>query len=299
MEKLVLSILLVTLFFAGNVSADDINPDLRDYADILKKYDDMPYSEKVTGKNKLPESAFKHPFCLAVALRQAQEKSEILRESLKSNPTIQTYYNEFEIIPRLPQKGSEPTPVMDAEGKVPGRPTFFGADTPIVSIKVNLQDGSISEGSGILKDVEEGDYVLSTTSMLIKDDPRYQKTCWARVHKVHSSEVKQGQRLGTLFYSGEEEGKINKVVSSLLPQLSFYVKTPGGGVERMSVQKLRPAPKSTEFVSPHPDKEGSCWFSANDFKSLAAEPTALLNLDVELTGIYFIGEFGSQIPVHH
>lgn len=314
MEKLVLSILLVSIFFVGIAQADENSPDLDAFVEIIKKYKDMPYSEKPGPNGVLPEMAMKHPFCLAVELRMHKERAEIVNEALKSNPTIQGYLADFEMVPKLAPKGAEPTLVKVGEpnsvevvapssGKGEknegiARPTFFSGETPIVFIKINQQDGSISHGSGSMKDVEAGDFVLSTTAFRI-EDPRYQKTCWARVHKVHKTEVKEGARLGSLFYIGEEEGKSSKIVSTLSPSLSFYITKQGAKGERTSCRKLLPAPKNSQFVGPYPENGGSCWFSVNDLTTVSAGGDVMVNFDVELTGIYFVGESGSQIPVNH
>lgn len=284
----------ISAFIVGNcaVGADE---DLKDFQEILKKYDDMPYSEKAADPKFLPEKALGFPFCLAVVLRQGEERKEMVRSFLKGNPTLQGYFDDFEISTRLQYERAIPSGKKDEKTGEFQRPLFFGPDTKVRSIKVG-KDGSLSEGDGPIQGVAAEDYVLSTTAHLLEDS-RYHEVCWARVHNTLSKEIAQGGKLGSIHYVGKQDNGV-KVVSTLDPLLTLYVHLPDRqGIERLPCDKLK---LNMELVSPvvGDDKvSGACRFAIVDSTTVAASATSVYNLDVELTGTYFIGD--SQILVHH
>ncbi len=282
-----LAIALLFLFWLTRVWAAE--PPLENgIAEIQKKFSSQPYTI-VTD----------FPYCTEVIDRKEKENLAVLRHVLAGNPDALSRFEEMshrypsdEIAKTTqPAEWSRPKAVKAKESQAASASEgFFLGDTLIVHLN-RVNQGSIQTESVKISGVAKGDFVLSTTSQLIKD-PNYHKVCWAEVSEIPTSAVPEGKDLAVLHYQGKPGEKTKKLF--FFPDLCVYCREPNAA--EWGVKNCQNMDLGWEL---YPVKDqGTCRFATTD--TAKAEPSAkLFSLRVPSTGVYYIGPLGSEILIHN
>ena len=270
---------------AGAAFADDIAKELPEAVDIMKKFDSMPYVS--TGEKV--EAAGEVAFCSSIVKRKQQENLALLQAALKDRPAIAALLRDLDF------KGTPTRTVERAVNEDGKRPVFFFSDTVVHILAKN--GGTYQDRFATLKEIKPGDFVLSTTAHVI-DDVRYHQRCWAFVTAKTESKLPAQAPMGVIIYQNKA-GETQNLLSTLDPKLSLYARVNGEQGDTWAPVACKDLKLGAELFSPKDEGlEGRCQFAAT-FRPQSHKDLEAMNLDVELTGAYFVGPLGAQILVQN
>lgn len=271
--------------------------------EIKAQFEEMPYSEN--------EAPYGTPFCYSVVERKREENRRVLQALSEGNPSATAILDEADFVSPSPEALAKKAPRTFTSAKMAetdsesatgareesgesARPGFWAKGTQVQTLTIS-QDKSFAEETSAISEVKAGSYVLSSTSFLI-DDPRYQRTCWAEVTKVHEEKIGANREYVRLLYD-DKSGTQIELDTAFDSGLEIFSKLGSESFGPVSCLQLK---RNGVLFSPDEvdPNAGECVFSAKTNQTTDKEQV-FYNLDVALTGVYFVGPLRGQILIRN